>query len=45
MTDKEEEIRHRAEKGAGDYGWLNTVNYLLSIIDTLRQKQEKAEER
>lgn len=38
MNSREEEIRHRAAKGRGDYGWLKVVNFLLAIIDELRQQ-------
>jgi len=41
MTGEEEAIRHRAEVREGDWGWLKAVNFLLSIIDMLRQAEEK----
>lgn len=38
MKAYEEEIRHRAALGHGDFGWLKVVNFLLSVIDALRQQ-------
>lgn len=43
MTSYEEEIRHRASLGRGDWGWLKVVNYRLSVIDALRRKENYSE--